>query len=75
MSPYSIFLKCTENVPPCFALLKHVQNVHQTKKKPCLYLAVQNINGDQYLSSNLFMETHSIGDSSDGNISKTGTIT
>ena len=64
-----IFLMCTENVPPCFALLQNVQNLQLTMRKPCLYKSLQSMNGNLYLSSDLFVEEHSVYDarSSDRN--------
>ena len=56
----SVFFMCTQNVPPGFALLKYVQNVHQTMMKPCLQKALRNINGSQYLSSDFFVGKHSM---------------
>ena len=37
----NVFLMCTENVPPGFALLQHVQTVEQTMIRPCLHRAFQ----------------------------------
>ena len=50
---YSTLLMSTENVPPGFALLEHLQ---QTPLHPFLYQASQNINSRQYLSSDLFVQ-------------------
>ena len=54
------FLMCTENVPPGFALLHYVPNVHQTPIKKCVYKAIQNINHKLYLSSDVFIDEHSV---------------
>ena len=52
-SPYSTFLMSTEDVPPGFALLQHVQ---QTPFHPFLYQSSQNMNGLRYLGSDLFIQ-------------------
>ena len=49
----SIFLMCTENTPPGFVLLKHV---HQTIFQTFLYQSSRNINGQWYLSSDVFIQ-------------------
>ena len=70
ISPLCIFRMCTDNTYPGFALLQHVPNVHQTMIKACLYKALQNINGSQYLNSDMFMERHSIRNKGEGTITK-----
>ena len=51
--PYSALFMSTENVPPGFALLQHLQ---KTQLHPFLYQASQNMYGRQYLSSDLFVQ-------------------
>ena len=48
----SIFVMCTENIPPGFVLLRHV---HPSPLHPFLYRSSRNINGLWYLSSDLFI--------------------
>ena len=60
ISPYCIFLMCTDNTHPGFALLKHVPNIHQTMIKPCVHQALRNLYGLHYLSSDLFVDSHSV---------------
>ena len=52
-SPYSIFYMFTENVFPCFALLQHVP---QTQMDLYLYQLSPNMDGLQYLSSDLVVQ-------------------
>ena len=52
-SPYSTFLMSTENVPPGFTFLQHVL---QTPLYQFLSQASHNMNGFQYLSSDLFVQ-------------------
>ena len=56
----TIFLMCTENVRPGFALLQLLQNihVHPNRIRPCLYDALKSISGRKYLSSDLFVDGH-----------------
>ena len=54
-SHYSIFYMSTENVYPCFALLQHVP---QTPMNSYLYQLSQNMDGLQYLSSDLCVEKY-----------------
>ena len=54
ISPYSVFLMCTEHVHPGFTLLQHVNQ--NTRMSPFLYSASQSMNGLRYLSSELFMQ-------------------
>ena len=58
MSPYSVFLMCTNNVPPGFALLQHVNQ--NTTMDPLLYAASQSMYGLQYLSGDLLMQLYLI---------------
>ena len=53
-SHYSIFCMSTENVYPCFALLWHVP---QTPMYSHLYQSSQNMDGLQYLSSDLVVRS------------------
>ena len=54
-SPHSIFLMSTDNFPPGFTLLQHAQ---QTPVEPLLYLACQERNGVEYLSSDVLLQTY-----------------
>ena len=54
----SVFLLCTENVPPGFAFLIHLDNVHQTMRFEFLNRMCQNINGAQFFSNDLFYNNH-----------------
>ena len=54
ISPNSVFLMCTDNVPPGFALLQHVNQ--NTMMDPRLHAASQSMYGLQYLSSDLFVQ-------------------
>ena len=47
----SVFLMCTKNVVPGFALLQYLQNVPQTMIKPCLQESLKNMDDSQYLST------------------------
>ena len=60
ISPHCIFVMCTDNIHCGFTLLQYVPNVHQTMMKVCIHKALQNINGSQYLSSDLFVDDHSV---------------
>ena len=60
ISPLCIFLICTDNTHPGFALLQYVPNLHQTMIKPCVPQALKNLYGSQYLSSDLFVDSHSV---------------
>ena len=53
----SIFVMCTENTPPGFALLRHV---HPSPLRPFLYRSSKNIDGLWYLSSDLFGHNHDL---------------
>ena len=50
---YSVFFMSTENVPPGFVLLWHVNHANQTMMSPFLLFSTQNRNGIRYLSSDL----------------------
>ena len=54
----SVFLMCTQNVPPGFALLQYLQNVPHTMIKPCLQESLKKMDGSQYLSSDFFVDKH-----------------
>ena len=54
-SLYNIFLMSTENVPPGFALLQHV---NQALSNQILLVASQNMNGILYLNSDLMIESY-----------------
>ena len=58
ISSYSVFLMCTENVHPGFALLQHV---NQNTMDPFLHLVSQRIYGVQHLSSDLLAQIYFIG--------------
>ena len=49
--PYGLYVMCTDNVPPAFALLRRVK----FGINPFLSMASQDIEGHTYLSSNLLM--------------------
>ena len=51
----SVFLMSTDNFPPGFTLIQHVQ---QSFLHPFLDPAFQDRNGVKYLSSDLFLQTH-----------------
>ena len=60
ISPYCIFLMCTDNTHHGFALLQHVPNTHKTTIKPCVHQALKNLHGSQYFSSDYFIKKHSV---------------
>ena len=60
ISPLCIFVMCTDNTHPGFALLQLVSNVHQTMIKPHIYKSLQNRNGSHYLNSDVFVNGHSV---------------
>ena len=64
ISPYSVFLMCTENVHPGFTLLQHVNQ--NTAMNPFLYSASQYMNGLLYLSSDLFIQNSLIANETRG---------
>ena len=70
ISPLCIFLMCTDNTHPGFALLQHVPNVHLIMIKPCIHKALKNLYGSQYFSSDLFVDKHSVGNDGEGDITK-----
>ena len=51
---YNIFLMCTENVPPGFALLQHLNPSPFSIRT--LYPSLQNINGREYWSSDIVVQ-------------------
>ena len=59
VSPFSVklFLMCTENVHPGFALLQHV---NQNTMSPFLHLVCHRMHGVQYLSSDLLAQYYFI---------------
>ena len=55
-SNVSVFLISTQNAPPGFALVEYFQNVPYKMILPCLLESLQNMNGSQYLSSDLIVD-------------------